>query len=69
MKLYRLSNLSVACLSLVVFTNLSAQGVPGEPGGYLFFGTEASAEAGQSHFPIVGVDKKHIYVDEGTGVK
>ena len=69
MKLYRLSNLSVACLSLVVFTNLSAQDVPEEPGGYLFFGTEASAEAGQSHFPIVGVDNKHIYVDAGTGVK
>ncbi len=69
MKLSDLSNLSLACLSLFVFTNLIAQNFPEEHGGYLFFGTEASAEAGQSHFPIVGVDKKHIYVDEGTGVK
>ena len=69
MKLSKLSNLSVACLSLSVFTNLSAQDVQEDPGGYLFFGTEASAEAGKSHFPIVGVDNKHIYVDGGTGVK
>lgn len=69
MKLSKLSNLSVTCLSLFVYTNLSAQDFPEEPGGYLFFGTEASAEAGKSHFPIVLVDKKNIYVDEGTGVK
>ena len=69
MKLSKLSNLSVACLSLSVFTNLSGQDVQEKPGGYLFFGTEASAEAGKSHFPIVGVDNKHIYVDGGTGVK
>ena len=69
MKLSKLSNLSVACLSLSVFTNLSGQDVQEKTGGYLFFGTEASAEAGKSHFPIVGVDNKHIYVDGGTGVK
>ena len=69
MKLPKLSNLSVACLSLSVFTNLSGQDVQEKTGGYLFFGTEASAEAGKSHFPIVGVDNKHIYVDGGTGVK
>lgn len=69
MKKNQLSNLSVAFLSLFAFTSLLAQEVPEETGGYLFFGTEASAEAGKSHFPIVAVDKKNIYVDEGTGVK
>ena len=40
-----------------------------EPGGYLFFGTEATALAGKSHYPIVSMDQKNIFVDIGTGVK
>ncbi len=40
-----------------------------ETGGYLFFGTSVSAEAGDSHFPIVGMDKKNIFVDAGINVK
>jgi len=40
-----------------------------EAGGYLFFGSSVSAESGRSHFPIVSVDKKNIFVDAGTDVK
>lgn len=40
-----------------------------ETGGYLFFGSSVSAESGRSHFPIVSVDKKNIFVDAGTDVK
>lgn len=69
MKLQQLPKLSVLCLALFATTTLSAQDASEEAGGYLFFGTEASAEAGKSHFPIVSVDNKNIYVDEGTGVK
>ncbi len=42
---------------------------PEQPGGYLFFGTDAAAFSGKSSFPIVRVDKKNIYVDIGTDVK
>lgn len=53
-------------LSLVLGTWSSAQE---EAGGYLFFGSSVSAESGKSHFPIVGVDKKNIFVDAGIDVK
>ncbi len=40
-----------------------------ETGGYLFFGSSVSAESGESHFPVVSVDKKNIFVDAGIDVK
>lgn len=57
---------AIVFLSLLAGNALLAQEAPG---GYLFFGTDASALAGRSHFPIVTVDKKNIYVDQGTEIK
>lgn len=37
--------------------------------GYLFLGSEPSARSGKSFFPIVAMDKKKIYVDEGTKIR
>ena len=60
----------LAAVALVQLSTLFGQeaGLE-EPGGYLFFGTDASAFAGKSNFPIVAVDHKNIYVDMGTEVK
>ncbi|MBN12385.1 MAG: hypothetical protein CMI17_05190 [Opitutaceae bacterium] len=55
-------------LALIAIPWMSGQ-QESEPGGYLFFGTSVSAEAGESHFPIVSVDKKNIFVDAGIDVK
>lgn len=57
-----------AVFALLVAPWMSAQ-EESETGGYLFFGTSASAESGDSHFPIVSVDKKNIFVDAGIDVK
>lgn len=68
MKIVRcLKTLSVlSALSCFAGAGLFAQEAPG---GYLFFGTEASALVGKSYFPIVTMDKKNIYVDNGASLK
>ncbi len=68
MKNYR-SSVSVVALTLFACGALPFSQAQEKPGGYLFFGSEVSAEAGKSYFPIVAVDKKNIYVDSGIGVK
>ncbi len=40
-----------------------------EPAGYLFMGSDLSAKQGKSHFPVVKVDKKNIYVDQGSKIR
>lgn len=37
--------------------------------GYLFIGSDASARSGKAFLPIVGVDKRRIYVDGGSRTK
>ena len=64
-----LSRKSLCLLAGVAFAGANLLAQDEEPGGYLFFGTEASAMAGKSSFPIVAVDPKNIFVDQGTGVK
>lgn len=60
----------LATLAFAPLAALNAQLEQGEePGGYLFFGTDASAYNGKSNFPIVAVDRKNIFVDMGTEVK
>ncbi len=59
---------AIVPLFLVLGANSLAQD-DDETGGYLFFGTEVSALLGKSHFPVVAIDKKNIFLDVGTEVK
>ncbi len=54
---------------LIACVSIAAANAEDEVGGYLFFGSDVSAESGKSHFPIVTMDKKNIYVDAGVDVK
>ncbi len=60
-----------ALVSLFAFavSGLYAQDAEENAAGYLFFSLDVSAESGRSHFPIVAVDQKNIYVDNGMAVK
>lgn len=40
-----------------------------EAAGYLFFGGDISTRSGKSYFPMVKMDKRKIYIDEGTRVR
>lgn len=53
---------------LVVFSS-SGLFAQEDSGGYLFYGSEASARSGKSYFPIIGMDKRKIHVDLGTKLK
>ncbi len=61
-KTFIVSVLLAACAA----SGLSAQEIAP---GYLFLGSEPSARSGKSFFPIVAMDKKKIYVDEGTKIR
>ncbi len=59
----------LASLFAFAASGLKAQDEEKTVAGYLFFSLDVSAESGKSHFPVVAVDKKNIWVDNGKKVK